>query len=644
MSNGNGNGNGCHDGYPGPGTVALSDRPPPQNLDAERGVLGGVLLDNAILPEISRFLTAEDFYRDAHQVVYKAMVELHGAGRPVDVVALADLLERRNQLEQVGGDDALCAFISSVPHAVNAKYHAQIVREKSVARQVMSATVDAARDAMRREFTADELLARARGRLDGLWPAAGEPWPELSLQAEPAAEPFPVDVFPLGLRRYCRGVASVTLTPVDLAGCAMLATASAAIGQSSNVIVRRTWREAPLLYLLIVAPPGKAKTPVVRLVVRPLAQIDKSLRDESRLAKQAWEEGKKSMPKGSSPGPAPANRRAIVKDVTRETLIAILANNPRGLLADPDEASAWVSSFNEYKAKGSDRAFWLDLWASSALKYDREGGNRTGFVPHPFVTVLGGLQPDMLGSLSEEHGRDDGFLDRILFCFPAVFPRQRWTEEELDEDDERLWQAVIETLYAQEQHFDPERNETRPAWIGFSSEAKEAFVAFFDQHCDEMESEEDPCPSIGAWSKLRAYAARFSLILSRLRLASKPERPDLGTAPVMLEDVQGSVRLITYFKRQVERVHHRMTGGTGNVETCHVLAWIARQNKPEFRERELQNDLRRRFPDTQSLRAPLQALADASAIRVSSKTSATPRRGRKPSQTWEVNPLLLGGA
>ena len=249
-----------------------------------------------------------------------------------------------------------------------------------------------------------------------------EPWPELCLKEAPEAAPFPVQVFPEALRRFCRGVAQVTLTPPDMAGCAMLAVASAAIGQLTQVLIKRTWKESPLLYLLTVADPGRTKTPVVKLVAAPLAKIDSVLRKQSSDARLLYEAIKKSAPKGAATEEEPPQRRAIVKDITRETLAAILRDNPRGLLADPDEATAWVSSFNEYKAKGSDRQFWLSIWSSSSISVDREGGRRSIYVKNPLVTVMGGLPPDMLSALSEEHGRNDGFLDRLLFCFPDKFP------------------------------------------------------------------------------------------------------------------------------------------------------------------------------------------------------------------------------
>jgi len=466
-----------------------------------------------------------------------------------------------------------------------------------------------------------------------------EPWPELCLKQAPEAAPFPVHVFPEPLQRFCRGVAQVTLTPPDMAGCAMLAVSSAAIGQSCHVVIKRSWKESPLLYLLTVADPGRTKTPVIKLVAAPLAKIDKKLRDESTTTRMLWEAQKKAAPKEVAPE-EPPNRRAIVKDVTRETLAAILRDNPRGLLADPDEATAWVSSFNEYKAKGSDRQFWLSIWSSASISVDREGGRRSIYVKSPLVTVMGGLPPDMLSSLAEEHGRNDGFLDRLLFCFPDNFPERKWTEDELDQGDETTWAAIINTLHELEMYRE-ESGEIRPHFIGFDRVAKAAWVEWVNIHYAETDSLDMPTGYVGAWSKMVAYSLRFALILSRLRLAMDPEiGTELKTAPVSVADVEGAIALVTYFKSHYERINHRMTGGTGSREAMAVLAWVSRKQVTEFSEREVRKDLVRRFPSPDDLQPALLALIVAGAIRRKIEPEDPHRKGRKPSPAYEVNPLL----
>lgn len=139
-SNGKGNYNGNGNGVgraSKPDTAAISDRLPPQNLEAEKGVLGSVLLDNDVLHEVVAMLSVDDFYRDTHQTIYQAIRDLYDQGKGIDAVTLADELTRRDQFEKIGGDEALREIVNSVPHAANARYYAAIVRERSISRQLI---------------------------------------------------------------------------------------------------------------------------------------------------------------------------------------------------------------------------------------------------------------------------------------------------------------------------------------------------------------------------------------------------------------------------------------------------------------------------------------------------------------------------
>ena len=141
------------------------DRLPPQNLEAERGVLGSILLDNEVLHDVIPILRPDDFYRDDHQVVYRVVRELYDEGKPVDTVMLAEELTRREQYEQLGGDELLAAIMNSVPHAANATYYSAIVREKSVLRQLITGATEILQDSYANTKTADDVLQTAERRI-----------------------------------------------------------------------------------------------------------------------------------------------------------------------------------------------------------------------------------------------------------------------------------------------------------------------------------------------------------------------------------------------------------------------------------------------------------------------------------------------
>ena len=141
------------------------DRLPPQNLDAERGVLGSILLDNEVLHDVVGLLKVEDFYRDTHQVLFRAIRELYDQGKGVDAIILKEELTRRGEFDKVGGAEAFSEILGSVPHAANAKYYAEIVRQKAVVRALIEAANEILRDGYSNTFTADELLEAAEQRV-----------------------------------------------------------------------------------------------------------------------------------------------------------------------------------------------------------------------------------------------------------------------------------------------------------------------------------------------------------------------------------------------------------------------------------------------------------------------------------------------
>lgn len=149
-------------------TPGLVDNLPPQNLEAERAVLGGTLLDPECLFDISLILEPDHFYRDAHRTIYRAILEIWGQHGQVDAVMLADWLISRGKYEAIGGDEILMEIANSVPHAANVRYHAEIVKQKALSRSIIQAATTIIREGYSNLYTADQLLESAQQRVFAL--------------------------------------------------------------------------------------------------------------------------------------------------------------------------------------------------------------------------------------------------------------------------------------------------------------------------------------------------------------------------------------------------------------------------------------------------------------------------------------------
>ena len=120
---------------------------PPHSIEAEQSVLGGLMLDNEAADRIGDVISADDFYSDAHRVIYRAIVELIAEGKPADVVTVSEALSSTQKLDYVGGLAYLGALAQNVPTAANIRHYANIVRERSILRQLAATATDIAESA-----------------------------------------------------------------------------------------------------------------------------------------------------------------------------------------------------------------------------------------------------------------------------------------------------------------------------------------------------------------------------------------------------------------------------------------------------------------------------------------------------------------
>jgi replicative DNA helicase len=141
---------------------------PPWDEQAEKSVLGAMLLTAQAVADASELLTAEDFYRPAHQAIYLAAVNVQQAGEPVDAVTLSDELGKRGLLGKVGGAPYLLTLVQDVPTAVNAAYYARIVAAKAMQRRLIEAGTRIAQMGYAGADETAELVERARSEVDKL--------------------------------------------------------------------------------------------------------------------------------------------------------------------------------------------------------------------------------------------------------------------------------------------------------------------------------------------------------------------------------------------------------------------------------------------------------------------------------------------
>jgi replicative DNA helicase len=136
-------------------------RLPPQFPEGEKAILGGLLIDNDALPKVIATLSAEDFYREAHRGVFKAMTHLFNRNEPVDWITLSAALKELGLLESVGGSAFLSDLADAVPSAANILHYTAIVKEKSILRRLIGASTEISTRCYEEHSNIDEFLDEA---------------------------------------------------------------------------------------------------------------------------------------------------------------------------------------------------------------------------------------------------------------------------------------------------------------------------------------------------------------------------------------------------------------------------------------------------------------------------------------------------
>ncbi|WP_329315549.1 replicative DNA helicase [Streptomyces sp. NBC_01262] len=148
------------DGFPGG-----FERVPPQDLDAEQSVLGGMLLSKDAIADVVEVLKGADFYRPAHETIYSAILDLYARGEPADPITIAAELTKRGELTKVGGPPYLHTLVNAVPTAANAEYYAEIVHERAVLRRLVEAGTRITQMGYAADGDVDEIVNSAQAEI-----------------------------------------------------------------------------------------------------------------------------------------------------------------------------------------------------------------------------------------------------------------------------------------------------------------------------------------------------------------------------------------------------------------------------------------------------------------------------------------------
>jgi putative DNA primase/helicase len=307
------------------------------------------------------------------------------------------------------------------------------------------------------------------------------------------------------------------------------------------------------------------ETPGIKVALKPVRERQIALKAEYGRRKEQYESELRDYETAAKGGPTelarprkPTLGRTYADDTTVERLADTLNENPRGVLVAKDELSGWLGGMNQYKqgGKGADRQFWLSTHANEPILVDRKSVEEPVLVPRPWVSISGGIQPEVLPDFGK--GRGDGLMDRFVFAYPAPLV-SRWSDDEISDDARDGYAATIKSLYSLHHASDGE-GDPFPSRVRMTDGAKKLFVAEYDKLHEEHEDPGFPQRLRPTWGKLEAYLARLALILAMARVAELAAEGRQVCEEVTREDMAGAIKLLRYFKNHARRVYTGLYG------------------------------------------------------------------------------------
>ncbi|QDT72943.1 YfjI family protein [Lacipirellula limnantheis] len=446
--------------------------------------------------------------------------------------------------------------------------------------------------------------------------------------------PFPTHTLPGPVGAFTAAAAKAIGCDPSFIALPLIACLGRAIGNRRVIRLKSSWKEPAIIWAAIIGKSGTHKTPALQAAMQFLqrkesvsfaAYAEAAEKYEQEVAcydrdLTAWKKLRnRSEPPPWKPELPPCNR-FMTSDTTIEALASLLAAQFDGLLVERDELAGWLGGIAEYKGgKGSDLGHWLAAWSGAPLTVDRKtGAVKMLHVPRAAVSLVGGIQPGVLRSAVGREHMQDGLCARLLLAMPEPRP-VRWTDAVIDPVVESEMSVVFDRLLEMEPA-DDDNGDPVPLAIDLTPEAKELWVGYVNRHGMEMAGLDDDLAA--AWSKLKAYAARFALIFQLASWAAGEASDDAIDEASM----QAGIELSDWFGGEARRVYGLFVEDDGDRKQRELVELIRRKGGT-ITSCELMHTSRKYRP-TEVADAALGSLAEAmlGEWHVETATGGRPRR------------------
>jgi len=341
---------------------------------------------------------------------------------------------------------------------------------------------------------------------------------------------FPRGVFPKVVEDYIFENSDKQGFCIDFLYSSYLAVISTLIGNRYK-IHGIGWSERPLVWVAIVGDSGVKKTPSIMAMVKPLEkynlhffnQYTQELTEHKRL---------KSINENST---APVAKQILVDDITVEALLKVMEFNPDGLLLIKDELMGLIYDSQRYNKNGQEEKF-LSIFSGKQIIVNRKSEDSYSVINDPFLTLLGGIQPRVLSKLLTDDRMNNGFVYRLLFCYPEEAgikqPKEGFENGYYEEYENFIFRFTkLKSSF--------EFGENEPTILHMDNQAKNCFNNWLESYIYSDQKSEFK----EHFSKMEGYVLRIALIIEFSHSIARQDIPQ----NITLKSIDGAIEICSYF-------------------------------------------------------------------------------------------------
>jgi len=328
---------------------------------------------------------------------------------------------------------------------------------------------------------------------------------------------FPIHVFPIDLQTYIKQSEEKLMLNSEIMCSSILWLVSVIIGNSYKIKIKNGWYESPIVFLALVGQSGLGKTPSLNQIINPLKKINQKKVEDYFEQYERYNEYLEAIKKTKNntvvPIDKPRRKQVLATDTTIEALINLHNESKNAIGINKDELDGWFKDMNKYR-EGSDKQQWLSIWSNEPIVVNRLTRNDL-YIASPFISVIGGIQPEILDSHFTHENVSSGFIDRFLFCYPENLKAQDFNVNELNSTLLEHYTNTITSMYrsVQTNIKYSTNNDIKPNIISLSDDAYKTFIEIFNIISEKQNNENEPEMFKSMLSKIKTYIPRLALII-----------------------------------------------------------------------------------------------------------------------------------